>query len=208
MNTLFSDAMLTRSLFIFLLLGSVAGLIAGAALLLRPDWLRYAGNFVNRWVSTRKWTRWFVHAIALDAWFYRYNKFCGAILLAGSIYMVYFFTVVFDKTGALNGVFKSNAIPLVLMGGLVDAMVLIALTGAVFVAMISLFLILRPSMLRELEIRVNQKTSLRKALKPLEQQHSSLDQYVFRHQRLVGILIMAGSIYTLVVLTNNWKIIA
>jgi hypothetical protein len=207
MDTLFSDAMLTHSLFMFLMLGSVAGLFAGAALLLRPGWLLHASKLVNRWISTRKWTRVLARSIALDAWFYRYNKYCGAILLTGSIYIVYFFIAVFDKTRSLDGVFKIEAIPRVLMGGLIDGLVLIALTGAVFVAMISLFLMLRPSLLREFEFHANKKASLRKGLRPLEMHHDNLDQYVFRHQRLAGALILAGSIYTLLILVNNWKII-
>lgn len=207
MGTLVSDEILTRSLITFLMFGSVAGLFAGAALLLRPGWLLHTSKLVNRWVSTRKWTRLFARTIALDTWFYRYNRLCSVLLLAGAVYIVYFFTVVFDKAGALNNIFKIDTIPPALRDGLLDALVLFFLTGAVFVAMISLFLMLRPSMLREFEFRANHKTSLRKGLKPLEKQHDSLDQYVFRHQRLVGILILAGSIYTLAVLANNWKII-
>lgn len=205
MNILFSDAVLMRSLILFLLLGSVAGLFAGVALLLRPDWLRRVSMFTNRWVSTRQLSRPLVRSIILDGWFYRYNRLSGALLLIGSIYIVYFFTAVFNKPLALSNVFNTAIIPHSVMSGLVDAMVLCGLLGALFTVMISLFLMFRPSMLREFEQRANQKTSLRQGLKPLEIQRDSLDRYVFRNGRLAGVLILAGSIYTLAILVSSLK---
>lgn len=205
MGALFTDAILTRSLILFLLLGSMAGLFAGAALLLRPELLLRAGKFANRWVSTRQLSRPLARFFSLDSWFYRYNLVSGAVLMSGSIYMVYFFTAVFDKTVAIKNVFKTAMVPAPLMEGLVDALVLAALMGAVFALLISLFLVLRPSMLREFELSANRSVSLRKELKPLEITRDGVDQCVFRHVRLAGILILSGSIYTLVVLVSSFK---
>lgn len=205
MDTLFSDAILTRSLILFLLLGSVAGLFAGAALLLRPALLLRLSKLANCWVSTRQLSRPLARFFSLDSWFYRYNRLSGAVLMSGSIYMVYFFTAVFDKTAALNNVFKTAMVPPALMTGLVDALVLASLTGAVFAMLISLFLILRPSMLREFELRANLDISLRKRLKPLEITRDGVDQYVFRNVRVAGLLILLGSLYTLVVLVSSFK---
>lgn len=205
MSTLFSDAILMRSLILFLMLGSVTGLFAGAALLLRPDWMLRVSKFANRWVSTRQMARPLNRSINMDAWFYRYNRLCGGLLMSGSVYVVYFFTAAFDKAVALRNVFKAASVPPALMAGLIDALVLGSLVTAVFAAIVSLFLIFRPSMLREFEQRANKKISLRQALKPLESQHGGLDQYVFKNVRLAGILILMGSIYMLVVLVKNLK---
>lgn len=203
MSVLFTDAILTRSLILFLLLGSIAGLFAGAALLLRPEWMLRASKLANRWVSTRRLSRPLSRFICLDSWFYRYNRLSGALLITGSVYVVYFFTSRFDKAATLNNLFKTASIPPALMAGLLDALVLTSITGAVFAAMFSLFLILRPSMLRDFEQRANQQTSLRQTIKPLENQRDGLDQYVFKHMRVAGLLILLGSIYTLVVLVNS-----
>ena len=205
MSALFSDAVLMRSLILLLILGSIAGFFAGAALLLRPDWMMHISKLADRWVSTRQITRPLVRSIIVDSWFYRQNRLSGALLLSGAIYIVYFFSAVFDKPGALNTVFKTAIIPPAVMTGLLDALVLACLIGAVFTAIVSLFLMLRPSMLREVELRANHKTSLRQVMKPLEIQRGGLDQYVFRNVRPVGMLILTGSIYTLVVLLNCMK---
>lgn len=205
MKTLFTDAILMRSLILFLMLGSVTGLLAGAALLLRPEWMLRVSKFANRWVSTRQMARPLDRSINMDAWFYRYNRLCGALLMSGAVYVVYFFTAAFDKAAVLKNVFNAASIPPALMAGLLDALVLVSLVTAIFAAIVSLFLIFRPSMLREFEQRANQRVSLRQALKPLESQHGGLDQYVFKNVRLAGILILAGSVYTLVILVNNLK---
>lgn len=204
-NTLLTDAILTRSLILLLLLGSVAGLFAGTALLLRPNWMLRVSKLANGWVSTRQLSRPLLRSINLDSWFYSYNRLFGALLMSGSIYLVYFFTTVFDKDATLNTVFTTATIPPSLMAGLIDALVLSFLTGAVFAMLVSLFLILRPSMLREFELFANQHNSVRQALKPLEIQRHSLDQYVFQHRRWVGWLVWISSAYTVVVLLSHWK---
>ena len=89
------------------------------------------------------------------------------------------------------------------MAGLFDALVLTCLTGAVLALIVSLFLLFRPSMLREFEHHANLETSLRQALKPLEMQSDSLDLYVLKHARFAGILILAGSLYTFLEMLNN-----
>ncbi len=207
MDTLFSDELLTHSFFIFLLLGSVVGMIAGATLLIRPGWLLQAGKVVNRWVSTRKLMRIFARSVALEGWLYRYNVVFGVLLSVCSLYIIYFFTVVFDKKLEQNNFFKFDSIPPILMDGLLDAATLFFLIAAVFIFLISLFLIFRPSMLKDLEDRANHKTSIRKGLKPLEKLHDSLDQYVLKHKRVVGLLLFTGSVYTLATLALHWKVI-
>jgi hypothetical protein len=88
-----------------------------------------------------------------------------------------------------------------LIAGLLDALVLSALIGALFAAFVGLFLLLRPSMLREFEQGANRWISLRRALKPMEIPRAGVDEYVFLHGRRVGVLLVLGSLYTLVLLT-------
>jgi len=51
-----------------------------------------------------------------------------------------------------------------------------------------------------MELDANKRFSLRSALKPMEMQHQKLDQLVFRHVLVTGILVLCGSLYTLVLL--------
>lgn len=193
-----TDTLLLRSLLLFLMLGSVVGLLAGAALILRPQWLMRLGKFTNRWVSTRHLDKALERPINVDHWFYRYSRASGILILAGAIFIIYFFTASFDKLGTVAGLFKNTIVPPALMGALLDGLALIILVGGVSALIVSLFLLFRPSVLRGFGQTANQTSSLRRALKPLEIPRSNVDEYVFRHVRLVGVLLLFGSLYTLV----------
>ena len=193
-----TDTLLLRSLVLFLLVGSVAGLLAGVALILRPEWLRHLGKFTNRWVSTRHLNKGLERPINVDMWFYRYSKLSGTLMMAGAIFIIYFFITSFDKLGTVASLFKNSRFPPALLGGLLDGLVLVILVGGVLALIVGLFLIFRPSLLRGFEQRANHTASLRRALKPLEIPRSNVDEYVFRHVQLVGVLLVLGSVYTLV----------
>jgi hypothetical protein len=42
--------------------------------------------------------------------------------------------------------------------------------------------------------------SMRRSIKPLEMQHSGVDQYVFKNVQIVGTLLLFGSLYALAAL--------
>lgn len=192
-----ADTLLLRSFVLLLMLGGAAGLVAGVMLILRPHWLLRASKFSNRWVSTRHLDQSLEQPIKLDPLFYRYRRISATVTLVGAIYIVYFFTARFDKMSVLAALSRNSTIPQALMSGLLDALVLSCVVGGVFVMMISFFLLLRPSMLREIERKANQTGSLRHALKPLEIKRSGVDEYVFRRARAVGLMLAVGGLYVL-----------
>jgi hypothetical protein len=200
MNIIFTEAILLRSLALFLLLGSVAGLLAGAMMMWRPEWLTRLSQQANSWVSTRQLARPLERSVNLENWFYRNSYWSGGVLLAGAIYIVYIFTAHIGRTSLLSGLASMHLVPPVLLEPVLDTLVLVFLAGALLALIIGLFLIFRPSMLRDLELGANQRISLRKTLKPLEMQHANLDQLVFRNIQLAGVLLLCGSLYTLVAL--------
>lgn len=197
MGTLTTEIAL-RTLLLFLMLGSIVGLLTGAVLIMRPDWMLRLSKYTNRWVSTRQLNRKLERTVKLDRWFYRHHQASGSLTLAGALWIIGFFTIAFDKPRSLAVLSKNAVIPPALMQWLLDALVVASLTGAVFAVIISLFLLLRPSLLRGFEQGANQWLSLRRALKPLEISRSGVDEYVLGHFRLIGILLLFGSLYTLV----------
>jgi hypothetical protein len=200
MNSLFQSWLL-QSFVIFLIVGSLVGMVVGALLLLRPQSLQRVNQLLNRWVSTRHLDQTLERTVNLDPWFYRYRRAGGTLTLLGAIYILYFFTVSMDRAGTISGLAKHYKLPLSLAGGLLDALVLSALLGALFSALISFFLLLRPSMLRDFEQGANRWVSLRRALKPMEIPRAGLDEYVLQSSRQAGILLVLGSLYVLVMLT-------
>lgn len=195
------ESLLLRSVALFLIVGSLAGLVVGALLLWRPQRLHAVSALLNRWISTRHLDQSLERSVSLDPWFYRYRRTSGTLTLLGSCYILYVFTAGLDRAAAINAFSVNYKLPAALVAALLDGGVLIALLGALFAGIISLFLLLRPSSLREFEQGANRWVSLRRALKPAEIPRTGLDEYVLQHGRRAGILLVLGSLYTVVVLT-------
>ncbi|OIR11676.1 hypothetical protein GALL_65320 [mine drainage metagenome] len=194
------ESLLLRSFVLFLMLGSLAGLVVGALLLHGPDRLRTVGNILNRWISTRHINQALDRTFEVEPWFYRHRRISGWLILLSSGYILYAFTFGLDRNIAVIGLSGRFGLPSGVVGGLLDAMVLSALLGALLAVFVSLFLLLRPSMLRDFEQGANRWVSLRRGLKPLEMEREGLDEYVYKYARQVGILLVLGSLYTLALL--------
>ena len=138
--------------------------------------------------------------ITFDPWFYRHRQVTGTLILAGSLFILYFFGVELERAETAAGLARRFAYPQPLAEALLDAMVLSALLGALGAIVASLFILFRPSMMRGFEEGANQWLSLRKTLKPLEVPRDGLEVYVERHARQVGIFLMLGGLYTLMLL--------
>ncbi|MBI4808357.1 MAG: hypothetical protein HY799_05380 [Nitrosomonadales bacterium] len=196
------ESILVRSAVIFLLVGSLGGVVIGGLLLWDPLRLRAVSGILNRWISTRHLDQSLELSVEIDPWFYRYRQASGVFILLGAGYILYFFTVSLDRAGAIAGLARHYNIPSSAVGVLLDAFVLCALLGAIFAAFVSLFLLLRPSLLRDFEQAANRWVSMRRALKPMEISRQGLDEYVFRHGRQAGALLVLGSLYVLVFLLS------
>ena len=191
---------LLQSVVIFLLFGSLAGVLAGVLLVFRPQSFQRLGARLNRWISTRHLDTLLERNIAIDPWFYRHRIVSGALILSGAVYVLVFFIVTLDREPAIAGLAARLDYPPALVGGLLDAVVLSALLGALCAVLAALFMLFRPSLLRGFEQDANRWLSLRKALKPMEVPRDTLDRFVLRHARQTGVFLMLGGLYTLVFL--------
>lgn len=194
------ESLLLRSAVLFFMVGSVAGLAAGALLLWQPQRLSAIGTVLNRWVSTRHLDTVLERNVALDPWFYRHHRVVGAVTLLASAYVIYFFTLSLDGTNTVQALAREFNWHPVLVSMLLDALVLSLVLGALLAAFVSLYLMIRPSLLRGFEQEANRWVSLRRAMKPLEIPRQGVDELVFKHRRQAGMLLLLGSLYTLVML--------
>ncbi len=192
---------LFHALLLFLMAGSIAGLFAGASLVLRPAWLLYVSKRANRWIATRQISGLLERVIKVDRWFYRHHQASGMLLMTGAAFLLYFYSSHVDKPHVITSLSRTYAIPTMLTEVLLDSAVLSILLGAAFALIISLFLLIRPSLLRGFEQGANQWISLRQALKPFEIARVGMDEYVFQNVQMAGVLLLFGSLYTLAGLT-------
>lgn len=192
---------LLQSFVIFLIIGSLAGMAAGVLLLLRPEGLQRVGQKLNRWISTRHLDQSMERMINFDPWVYRYRRVGGTLIFLGAVYVLYYFSVSMERASAIGGLAGYFKLPSSLIAALLDALVLSSILGALCAALVGLFLLLRPSMLRDFEQVANRWVSLRRAMKPAEICREGVDEYVFKRARQAGILLVLGSFYVLVMLT-------
>lgn len=186
---------LWRDLAIFLLLGALLGVLLGLLLIFKPKYLDRASRVANRWVSTRHLSQWLDRSISLERWFYRHHRAVGIAVVLGAIYIFVYFSVLFDRVYILqrwNGRLPASA---QLLDGLLNALVLAALTGGAVALIAGLFLWLRPSLLRGVEEQANRWVSSRRATKVLDVPHGQVDAFVVQHAQKAGWLLLLASIY-------------
>jgi hypothetical protein len=199
MNPLIQSWLL-QSAVIFLILGSIAGMVVGAMLLFRREQLQNISGLLDRWISTRRFDRPLERRITLDPWFYRHRRITGVLILGGALFVLYHFGIQLDRAETVTGLARRLAWPTALAEAMLDALVMVALLGALTAALTALFILFRPSLMRGFEEQANEWLSLRKTLKPLEIPRDDLEVYVERHARQLGIFLMLGGLYTLVLL--------
>lgn len=195
------ETILLRAALSFLILGSVVGLIVGAILIFRPHWLARASSHTNRWISTRNFDKFLETAIDVDSWFYRYRRASGAVLLAGAVYILYFFTMQVNEASTITALAARFHVPVAYFGALFDPVRVVSLTGVTFALLVSLLLLFRPGLFRKFEQRANVWVSLRREMKPLEILRHGVDEFAFSHTQQTGMMLMLGSVYTLAMLT-------
>lgn len=187
------EILLWRAGAIFLMVGSLLGILSGLLLIYKLHLMERINRFANRWISTRHLNQFLDRSISIEHWFYRYHRQLGILVMLGACYILVYFGLLFDKAIALQRL--ASHIPTRLLDGLLDALVLTSLTGAVVALLVGLFLWLRPSQLRGIDEKANQWVSSRRATKMLEIPRDQFDLFVACHASRVGWLLLLGSIY-------------
>lgn len=186
---------LWRDLAIFLLFGALLGVLLAVLLIFRPQHLEQFNRVANRWVSTRHISQWLDRSISIEHWFYRHHRAVGAAIVLGAAYIFIYFGFRFDRAYTLLRWSQKLPLPAPQLNGLLNALVLGALTGGAVALITGLFLWFRPSLLRGVEEQSNRWVSSRRATKVLDVPHGQVDIFVAQHARKAGWLLLLGSIY-------------
>lgn len=194
------DIILWQSLAIFLLLGALLGILLGLLLIFRPQSMHAVNGMANRWISTRHLNQMLDRSVSVEHWFYHHHRPVGMAAVLGATYILIYFGLLFDREVAVRHL--GNLGPVHLFEGLLDALVLSSLLGAAVAFMVGLFLWLRPSLLRDIEVEANRWVSTRRATKVLDVPRDQVDRMVERHARRVGWLLLLGSLYLFFVMAR------
>lgn len=193
MHTNLINIILWQSLAIFLIIGALMGVAVSLLLIFKPHLMVRVNQAASRWVSMRHIDRPLDRSISLEQWFYQHHRPLGIAVILGAGYILVYFGLLFDKAIALQRL--TGYVPSRLLDGLLDALVLTSLLGAVVALFVGLFLWLRPSLLRGIEESANQWVSSRRATRVLDIPRDQVERFVAGHTQRIGWLLLLGSIY-------------
>ena len=187
------NEILLKSSLTFLWVGSCAGVLVGAGMLLRPAQVVRMNDYLSRWVSTDK-----VHeAIDRPRWverhFYRYHRAVGVAVTLGALLVLYTFLFAFDRREIYALIPRGH-------WWLSNAALNALLVGSALAAVIGVIVIIRPSILKDIEKALNRWVSTERLETLLNSRSYSAEKPILRHSQLAGTFILLGSAYVLVAL--------
>ena len=192
----FVSAVVQQATFIFLALGAVFALAAGLLLVFRSEAAFRISERMNRWVSTRAAIRPLEEHHSISRPLYRMHRVVGVLICAGALYSL----IVLGMPSGEAAIVKSLAGigPPRMSAWLSESLRAILLVGNLGALLFGLVFIVRPSALKSLEAWADRRISARKSTKPLEEVHLTADKFARAHPRLVGVLVILGSLYVIV----------
>jgi hypothetical protein len=203
MNATLSSSMIFLQIFkqaisIVLLVGAALGLIAGILLIFDSQRAFRIGDRMNSWVSTRTALRPLEEQRSISRPLYRMHRLVGFLICAGALYSLVVLGSTYGEAAILKSL--SGLGPMRFSSWVSESLRLILLTGNVGALIFGLVFVVRPSALRSLETWANKQFSGRKPTKQIERMHLHADQFTRAHPRIVGGLVILGSVYVLMTL--------
>ena len=193
-SNVLSDILL-QTFLIFLVVGCVLSLLVGLLMLFKPDVTLRLNQYFNRWFATDKLTSVLISRHNIDGVLHRHLRFVGALVLGGSVYCLLYALLFAIKTKDLTSLFfQSWSQPVTVW--LTAALIVILVAGNMFAVVVGAGLLFRPNLIANLEAWANKSygsEKLQNALVAMRVHRQPLE----RHIRLVGVLVVAGSLSAL-----------
>ncbi|MDP2709844.1 MAG: hypothetical protein Q8O56_01375 [Solirubrobacteraceae bacterium] len=180
--------LLLPSAVIFLFLGSVFAIVAGAGLILRGEaTLRLFGK-LNRWVSTREALKTVDQQHDIEQTMHRRQRLLGAVFLALAALSFIVLVAKYD-VAVLSSVFARRFPPIAVELAVVTLKwTLIA--GDILAIIVGAALILSPDVLAKVEARTNRWYSTRTDADDAALMHLTLDKWAEKHARAAGWIVI------------------
>ncbi len=184
---------LLRSFLMLLCAGSIAGVLIGAGMLLKPERLAFLNQYFSRWISANKIQEQLDRPRWTERFFYRHHRLVGSILFFGANFVLYVF-LFGGRTRRIYAAMPSGN------WWLMDALKGALIGGSVLAALVGIIVLARPSLLREIEKAGNRWISTEEVAKYLDGRRNSFDRQILHHRRIAGIAMIIGGLYILIVL--------
>lgn len=185
-------------LYLLLLGGAALGVTIGIMLLIDSGRVMRWNYILNKWYSTRQAMRALDRPIDVKRPFYRWHRVLGVLVFAASLYTLDVLVFGFH-TSALVRALRGTGNP-ALLALVLDSVRLFLIAGNIAALVAAAVLVFRPSLLKGLEVWGDRQYSGRVATKPLDIMRYQPDDFVRSRPKLVGGLLVLGSLYVLITL--------
>ena len=191
----FVSGIVQQTMLISLLIGAAFALLAGLLLIFNSEKAFGISERLNRWISTRAALRPLEEHHSVSRPLYRMHRIVGVLICAGALYSLVVLGSTYGETAIMKSL--SGLGPARFNSWIAESLRIILLAGNLGALAFGLVFIVRPSALKSLEVWADRQISARKSTKPLEEIHLPVDRFVRAYPRLVGSLVIVGSLYVL-----------
>jgi hypothetical protein len=182
-------------LYVILLGGAVLGLVIGILLVVDSARMMRWNEKLNTWIATGNAIQVLDRPVEVKRTIYRWHRLAGILLFAGAFFtldaLIFGFT-----TTALVRSFRGagNA---TLLSLLFETVRIFLIVGNLAGLLAAIVLVFRPSLLKGVEAWADRNYGGRQASEKLDAMRYQPDQFVRTRPRLVGALVVLGSLYAL-----------
>lgn len=180
---------LVASLFWLSVLISLIGII----FIVKPGVLVQSSRKLNRWISTSGFFDALDRPRQVERIVYRYHRWFGFIILVAAGYCLYIFLMNMDMQRMIR------ILPVVGNPGfsewLYEMLYYILISANTLALVAGLIMLIRPSLLKNLEAISNRWIASDKWMKPLDQPHSIPEHILPGNIRLFGLIVLIGGLY-------------
>ena len=184
-----------NTLHVLMIGGSFVAVVVGVYLLIAPQRVWGLNRYLNTWFATSKLTDPLDAPRHIERAIYRHHREVGAALLTGALYTLYMIQFHYNPAATLN--ILAQRLDPNLVGWLLESTVFMLVIGSLLALVISLILIIRPSLLRDFEVWSNHWYHTDKAVNTLDTMYLKPDEIMQRHPRITAAVFILGGLYVL-----------
>jgi len=193
MNTMLSEILFDASL-LFIVIGTFIGLILGLGLIFAPTLTLKFNEKINTRISLREKTKVIETAIKSEPFFYKHSKISGAILVIGSLFVLYTLAT-FNAYTLIPHLPKSISPPA--WEWIIQSAQIFFFITCSFILIFGLIVLIRPSLIKNFEQAANHWISTRKGFSKMSTDIDITNKLVITYPRAFGSFI---TIFALIVL--------
>ena len=171
---------------------AVVTLVIGLIVLIAPDKIQFLADRLDKTISTDRYFNVLDKGKYLDRYFYRYHHWVGIFIIVGAAYTL---IILFPHFGSYQSL--PEIINPVVSSWLYDALVISLLFLCILALFIGVIIFIRPSAIKSFEAKMNAWKDTSRLVKPLDQDRYLEQQRPLKKPRVIGLIILAGSIYVL-----------